>query len=259
LAENRSIQPPFLWHVPPQAGCCRVEWTRAARTRWRSLASRIALTHHQLVDRHQQARTSTAGDRQSARAFSMTSRSGLRAGRHRRPPHPADLAERNIPDSTARKAAGVVGRTLSIANGRAPAGGHGPIGPWSSCRSSRPSRGRRHRRSGTSRTDGDTQACRPRDFAYLWVVEHGGAGSGSRPCETTACSAAAGCRVDRLRPDKPGRLHRSRPQARAAGQAGIGRGVSPRSGEVSVSLDVTEHAELERDSRGARAAHPPEW
>ena len=174
MAENRSIQPPFLWHVPPQAGCCRVEWTRAARTRWRSLASRIELTHHQLVDRHQQARTSTAGDRQSARAFSMTSRSGLRAGRHRRPPHPADLAERNIPDSTARKAAGVVGRTLSIANGRAPAGGHGPIGPWSSCRSSRPSRGRRHHRSGTSRTDGDNQACRPRDFAYLWVVEHGG-------------------------------------------------------------------------------------
>jgi hypothetical protein len=79
---------------------------------------------------------------------------------------------------------------LSIANGRAPAGGHGPIGPWSSCRSSRPSRGRRHHRSGTSRTDGDNQACRPRDFAYLWVVEHGGAGSGSRPCETTACSAA---------------------------------------------------------------------
>ncbi|HXQ57928.1 MAG TPA: hypothetical protein VOA19_19330 [Actinomycetes bacterium] len=26
------------------------------------------------------------------------------------------------------------------------------------------------------------------------------------------------------RPDKPGRLHRSRPQARTAGQAGIGRG-----------------------------------
>ena len=189
----------------------------------------------------------------------MTSRSGLRAGRHRRPPHPADLAERNIPDSTARKAAGVVGRTWSIANGRAPAGGHGPIGAWSSCRSSRPSRGRRHRRRGTSRTDGDNQACRPRDFAYLWVVEHGGAGFGSRPCETAACSAAAGCRGDRLRPDKPGRLHRSRPQARAAGQAGIGRGVSPRSGEISVSLHVTEHAELERDSRGARAAHPPEW
>jgi hypothetical protein len=83
--------------------------------------------------------------------------------------------------------------------------------------------------------------------------------SGSRPCETTACSAAAGCRVDRLRPDKPGRLHRSRPQARAAGQAAIGRGVSPRSGEVSVSLDVTEHADLERDSRGARVAHPPGW
>jgi hypothetical protein len=65
--------------------------------------------------------------------------------------------------------------------------------------------------------------------------------------------------VDRLRPDKPGRLHRSRLQARPAGQAGIGRGVSPRSGEVFVSLDVTEHAELERDSRGARAAHPHEW
>jgi hypothetical protein len=97
----------------------------------------------------------------------------------------------------------------------APAGARGPIEPRSSCRSSRPSRGRRHRRRGTSRTDGDTQARRPRDLAYLWVVEHGGAGSRSRPCETTACSAAAGCRVDRLRPDKPGRLHRSRPQARA--------------------------------------------
>ena len=56
---------------------------------------------------------------------------------------------------------------LSIANGRAPAGGRGPIGPWSSCRSSRPSRGRRHRRRGTSRTDGDTQARRPRDLASL--------------------------------------------------------------------------------------------
>jgi len=47
--------------------------------------------------------------------------------------------------------------------------------------------------------------------------------------------------------------------ARAAGQAGIGRDVSPRPGEVSVSLAVTEHAELKRDSRGARAAHHPEW
>ena len=36
--------------------------------------------------------------------------------------------------------------------------------------------------------------------------------------------------------------------ARTAGQAGIGQGVSPAPGEVSVSLDVTEHAELERDS-----------
>jgi hypothetical protein len=189
-AENRSIQPPVLWHVPPQAGCCRVEWTRAARTRWRSAphGSRSRTTSWSTAtSRPEPAQQATV---QSARAFSMTSRSGLRAGRHRRPPHPADLAERNIPDSTARKAAGVVGRTLSIANGRAPAGGHGPIGPWSSCRSSRPSRGRRHHRSGTSRTDGDNQACRPRDFAYLWVVEHGGAGSGSRPCGTTACSAA---------------------------------------------------------------------
>jgi len=50
----------------------------------------------------------------------------------------------------------------------APAGARGPIGPWSSCKSSGPSRGRRHRRRGTSRTDGDTQARRPRDLAYLW-------------------------------------------------------------------------------------------
>jgi hypothetical protein len=64
---------------------------------------------------------------------------------------------------------------------------------------------------------------------------------------------------DRLRPDKPGRLHRSRPQARTAGQAGIGRGVSAPPGEVFVSLDVTKHAELKRDSRGARPAHHPEW
>lgn len=190
----------------------------------------------------------------------MTSRPGLRAaGRHRRSPRPADLAERNIRTTLRERWPGAVGWTLSIANGRAPAGGHGPIGPWSSCRSSRPSRGRRHRRSGTSRTDGDNQARRPRDLAYLWVVEHGGAGSGSRPCETAACSAAAGCRVDRLRPDKPGRLHRSRPQARTAGQAGIGRVLALRPGEVFVLLDVTKHAELKRDRRGARPAHHPEW
>ena len=47
--------------------------------------------------------------------------------------------------------------------------------------------------------------------------------------------------------------------AHTAGQAGIGRGVSPRPGELSVSLDVTEHADLKRDSRRARAAHHPEW
>ena len=74
-----------------------------------------------------------------------------------------DLLETALTDPLV---AGVVGWTLSIANGRAPAGGHGPIGPWSSCRSSRPSRGRRHHRSGTSRTDGDNQARRPRDLAY---------------------------------------------------------------------------------------------
>jgi hypothetical protein len=74
------------------------------------------------------------------------------------------------------------------------------------------------------------ETTRPVDHATspTSVLEHGGAGSGSQPCETAACSAAAGCRVDRLRPDKPGRLHRSTPQARTAGQAGIGRGVSPR-------------------------------
>src|SRR5215204_5944946 len=54
--------------------------------------------------------------------------------------------------------------------------------------------------------------------------------SGSRPCETTACSAAAGCRVDRLGPDKPGRLHRSRwfPVA-----PGAGRSADPEDGPAS--------------------------
>jgi hypothetical protein len=59
---------------------------------------------------------------------------------------------------------------------------------------------------------------------------------------------------------QPGRLHRSRPQARAQRVRPASAGVlAPRPGEVSVSLDVTEHAELKRDSRGARAAHHPEW
>jgi hypothetical protein len=60
----------------------------------------------------------------------------------------------------------------------APAGAHGPIEPRSSCKSSRPSRGRRHRRRGTSRTDGDTQARRPRDLAYLWHSSMAGQGPG---------------------------------------------------------------------------------
>jgi hypothetical protein len=60
----------------------------------------------------------------------------------------------------------------------APAGARGPIEPRSSCKSSRPSRGRRHRRRGTSRTDGDTQARRPRDLAYLWHSSMAGQGPG---------------------------------------------------------------------------------
>ena len=117
----------------------------------------------------------------------------------------AYLAERNIPDNTARTVAGAVGWTLSIAKDWAPAGGHGPIGPWSSCRSSRPSRDRRHRRSGTSRTDGD-KARRPRDLAYLWYWSMAGRGPGpdcARPPQQPDGSVA---RVDRLCPDKPGRL-----------------------------------------------------
>jgi hypothetical protein len=80
-----------------------------------------------LVDSHQ-ARASTARRRSGCWAFSMTSRFGLRAGCYRRPPHPADLV-RQASRTTPREGGRSRWLTLSIAKGRAPAGGHVPLDP----------------------------------------------------------------------------------------------------------------------------------